>query len=432
MADQKDNVSPAPEDPNPMPNNSLVVARNQTMALAFSGLVPQSIGDAMALCTSLAKSDAIPKALRGKAESVLTVVMAGMEIGLTPIRSIQSITNISGNLCMKADLQLALVRRSGLLVYFDEGYEEAGSTDHEGRLLKKLQAARCPDPDGVADLILELTADVPDGKPYGWTVAKRKGDEQLIVRTFTWLDAERAFTWEQDEDNPNSTQRTRKKLSEKFNYQAWPQSMYPRRSRGAVLQTGFSDVLAGMPTYESLEGGQVLDVSPDDYQVGTPADDLLAEMRTQDPESTQGIELAFENMQLANGRQLQLLTKFKGDPKALYLHLRDEYARRQGKPAAAPKKDKAGARAATGPDQVKAPVQDGQVVDTATTGAVDSKDDHLFDVGFEATNGSTTPPARVTTQTTPEPAAPTNDEPATKKPTVSELAARFQSGMPSF
>ncbi len=126
--DEPTNDAPATDEQPPAAGGggALVAARNQTMALAFSGLVPTTIGEAVVLCTNLAKSDAIPKGLRGKPESILTVVMAGLEINLTPIRAIQSITNISGNLCMKSDLQLALVRRSGLLVYFDE--RQVGST----------------------------------------------------------------------------------------------------------------------------------------------------------------------------------------------------------------------------------------------------------------------------------------------------------------
>jgi hypothetical protein len=45
----------------------------------------------------------------------------------------------------------------------------------------------------------------------------------------------------------------------------------------------------------------------------------------------------------------------------------------------------------------------------------------LFSVGMEAPDGSTTPPAEA------KPAVE-----AAKKPSVSELAARFKSGMPSF
>lgn len=410
--------------PAPAPGAALAAAaaRTQTMALAFSGLIPQSIGEAMTLCTALAKSTAIPKALRQKPESILTVVMAGLEIGLTPIRAIQSITNISGNLAMKADLQLALVRRSGLLEYFDEGFELAGETDTD-------LAARTKD----GQKILALVKTVPAGKPYGWTTAKRKGDNQLTTRTFTWLDAERAFVYDQDEDDPGSTQKIRKKLSEKFNYQAWPQSMYPRRSRGQVLQTGFSDVLAGMPSVESLEGGQIIDVAPGDYSVGGPdAADLLADMRNQDAEATTGIELAFQNLDLAPGRQLQLLTKFKGDPKALYLHLRDEYTRRQGKGEAPPPKKAAAPKAA---DQ--APAQPAAPAPAPEPAKPAAQDDPLFSVGFEAPDGKTTPPAQQQPAADQAPATKQPDAPQPAadqktKPTVSELAARFKTGLPTF
>lgn len=437
--DEPTNDAAATDEQPTSGGGALVAARNQTMALAFSGLVPTSIGEAVSLCTSLAKSEAIPRGLRGKPESILTVVMAGLELGLTPIRAIQSITNISGNLCMKADLQLALVRRSGLLVYFDEGFEEAGKTDPDGRLLKRLTAARCPDPDNVADLILNLTEDVPDGRPYGWAVAKRKGESQLVVRTFTWLDAERAFVYDQDEDNPNSTQKVRKKLSEKFNYLAWPQSMYPRRARGQVLQTAFSDVLAGMPSTESLEGGQVIDLAAGDYQVGTPADELLADMRQQDPEAAQGIELAFQNLAVAPGRQLQLLTKFKGDPKALWLHMRDEYSRRQGKPEAPPPKKGKAKPADQKPADVTVVAQAEPPADTkpAAQAQPDTQQQPaaataeptpaLFQQAFEGPDGKTIPAA----DTKPADQQPAAEQPA-KKPSVSELAARFKTGMASF
>lgn len=410
------------------PGAALAAARNQTMALAFSGLVPQSIGEAMTLCTALAKSTAIPKALRGKPESILTVVMAGLELGLTPIRAIQSITNISGNLAMKADLQLALVRRSGLLVFFDEGFELAGETDTD-------LAARTQD----GQKILALVKTVPAGKPYGWTTAKRKGDDQLTSRAFTWLDAERAFVYDQDEDEPNSTQRIRKKLSEKFNYQAWPQSMYPRRSRGQVLQLCFSDVLAGMPSVEALEGGQVIDLTPGDYSVGAGPDtaDLLADMRAVDAEATTGIETAFQNLDVAPGRQLQLLTKFKGDPKALWMHLRDEYSRRKGQPAAPPPKKKAAPKPADQAPAQPAATQAPEPTKPAVEAAPAGQDDPLFQVGFEAPDGKTTPPAQQQPAADQAPAAkqPEAPQPAADqktKPTVSELAARFKTGLPTF
>lgn len=420
--------------------SALAVARNQSVASALQALVPQSVGEAITLCTTLSKSTAIPKALRGKPESILTVVMAGLELGLTPIRAIQSITNISGSLCMKADLQLALVRRSGLLAYYAEGFEEHGVTDHDGRLGRKLDAQRCPDADKVAGLVLDLVELVPKGKPYGWTVAKRKGDDQLTVRTFSWLDAERAFVYERDEDETGSTKPERKKLSEKFNYQAWPQSMYPRRSRGQVLQAVFSDVLAGMPSVEALEGGQVIDLSPDDYSSGTDADQILADFRNRDAEATEGIELAFDNLALAPGRRLQLLTQYREDPRALWLHLRDEYSRRQGKPQAPPPKPRGRAKAApaAAPDVVVTaqaePPADQKPADQAPAAAQPPAQESaatqaLFSAGFEAPNGQTTQPAELTKQ--PEPAAPAAAEP-TKKPSVSELAARFKTGMASF
>lgn len=301
-------------------------ARPSAMMTAFNGLLPTSIGEAMTLAVALSKSTAIPKAYRQKPDTILTVILAGLEVGLTPIRSLNNLTNISGNLGMKADLQLALVRRSGLLDYFDEGFELRGKTDTD--LDSRAE-------DGVK--ILALVKTVPDGKPYGWTTARRKGDANLTTRTFTWSDAETAEIWENDEDGGD---RKKSKLSQKFNYQAFPADMYPKRARGRVLQITHSDVLAGMLSTEALEGGQVpvIDVIPE------PADtleDMLAEAADADAGA---IVAGFDALEFSQARRLQKMIEYRGRTADLLTWLRDEYGQRSGKgKAGTARKAKAGA-----------------------------------------------------------------------------------------
>lgn len=329
MAETRAIIPAAPAGPGP-----LAPSRAATMAVAFAGLMPTSIGEAFTLATYLAKSNVIPKSLRQKPESVLAVVMAGMELGLTPMRALQSITIISGNMAMKTDLQLALVRRSGFLTYHDEGFELAGDTD--GTL-----AARAKD----GAKVLQLVAHVPKGKPYGWCTVQRQGEDQLRTYVFSWLDAERVVAREQEDADdgsggPPQRQTVMKKLSEKHNYINYPQSMYPRRARGAVLQVVFGDVLAGLPAVEALEGGQVIEAQYATVDEGD-ADALLAQIADENAELATGITLGFEHLAMGKARQLQLLVQFKGNPQGLYDKLRTETANRKGQPEAPPKKPKA-------------------------------------------------------------------------------------------
>lgn len=306
-----------------------VQPRAATMARSFAGLMPTTIGEAFQLAQYLAASDAVPKNLR-KPESMLTVILAGLELGLSPIRAVQSITNIHGKLGMGADLQLGLVKQSGVLAIYDESYEVKGQTD--ANLARRIGLV-VKDPDAAGLVFEKIQAAIqamPDGKPYAWAMAQRKG-EHLQVRTFTWLDAEKAFTYEDDPANPNAA-KVRKKLSEKFNYQSWPGDMYPKRARGRLLNVTAGDVLAGLPSTESIEGGQVVDAEVIASAV-EPSDgvaDLLARMRGENAEAVTGIENGFKALAFGQARQLQLLREHQDDPAALWQWLRDEKAKRDG------------------------------------------------------------------------------------------------------
>lgn len=298
--------------------------RQMALTTAFQGLIPTSIGEALTLAKALSTSKAIPKAYRGNPDTILTVIMAGLEVGLTPIRSLNNLTNISGNLGMKADLQLALVRRSGLLEYYDEGFEIKGKTDGD-------LAVRAAD----GGKVLALVKAVPDGKPYGWATAQRKGDRHPTTRTFTWTDAETAEIW--GDDDGNGGERKKTKLSAKFNYTAFPADMYPKRARGRVLQITHSDVLAGMLSTEALEDGQVIDVTP---LPDTP-DDLLADAG----DAADAIRGGFDALEFGQARRTQKLVEYRGRYGDLVTWLRDEYGQRTGQgKAGTARKAKAAAR----------------------------------------------------------------------------------------
>lgn len=335
---------PTFDPPGPKASQALAVARAGTMATAFAGLIPTSIGEAFTWAGYLAKSTAVPMSVRkGGPETVLTVILAGMELGLTPIRAIQSITNISGTLCMKADLQLALVKNRGVMVFMDEGFERYGQTD--SNLGKRLALAmrKVADTEDVELVVEKIAAatstGMKDGDPYGWAVGIRQGDRTIHVRTFTYADAVKAVIYEKDENGEGKA--SPKALADKFNYKSFPGDMYPKRARTRLLQVVASDVTNGLPAVEAIEGGQIIEGEftvhhGDDGPGQADADDLLQAIRDEDQALAAGIESGFEQLKLGKAARLQRLTQFKGKPKDLMDWLKGEYAGRQGKKRTTP------------------------------------------------------------------------------------------------
>lgn len=405
---------------------ALATQRAGTMQQAFEGLMPTSIGEIALLAQHLAKSEAIPGGMKGKPDTVFTVVWAGMELGLTPIRALQSISNISGTLCMKADLQLALAQSKGVMGFYEEGFEERGKTDpnlaerialsfrlakdHSGRALiqdHEAQAAL------VLAKITAVTNELKPGNPYGWSIGMRSGDTRVQVRTFTFADAERAMIYEKDEGNPNGP-KEKKPLSQKFNYKSFPGDMYPKRARTRLLQVLASDVTNGLPAIEQLEGGQVFDAEfsrVEDEPAGDSADAQLAAIAVEQPELATAISNGFKQLSMNSAKQLMKLNQFKGKPADLLDWLKTEYANRAGKPRH--QADVLGQPAAAGQPPVP-PVQEGQVVGGGTTQG--TGDTTQADPGTEPAQAETIPTAADTTA-------------KTKKPSkTGDLAARFKAG----
>lgn len=329
QAPKTEEREPAQDTFQPQPTGGALMhrQRDQSMAMAFTGLMPSSIGEALQLAQTLAKADkAVPHIYRGNPEGTFMVILAGLELGLTPIRALQSLVPISGSLAMKADLQLALVRRSGALDFFDEGFELAGQTDGDNleRRLRNLPEQ--------AQQILELTDTVPEGKPYGWAISKRKGDLQYHVRVFSYLDANR-FKYSEWEGEGGGRSKVEKTLAEKAAYVNNPQDMYPKRARVRVLAVTHSDVLAGMPAIEAMDEvvveGQVVDQGAAPLSTEDTIQQLMDAIKAADPAAATSIASAFEQLEMGIPKRLLNLRKFEGKPGALLEFLKDEYANRK-------------------------------------------------------------------------------------------------------
>lgn len=75
-----------------------------------SGLVPQSLPEAMELAKLLAQSTIVPKCYQGKPGDVLIAVQMGAELGLSPVQALQNISTINGRPCLWGDAFLAVVQ----------------------------------------------------------------------------------------------------------------------------------------------------------------------------------------------------------------------------------------------------------------------------------------------------------------------------------
>jgi len=166
-------------------------------------LMPQTLEEAMRLAALLAESSIVPQNFRGKAGDVLVAILQGMDVGLSPIRAVQSVAVINGKPSIYGDAALGVVMASGALEDIAEEYVNPGSG-------------------AKADEV------------YAVCRVTRKGG-RVTEHRFSWADAVRAG------------------LSGKELYKTYPQRMLQMRARAWALRDGFADVLSGLQVREEVE-----------------------------------------------------------------------------------------------------------------------------------------------------------------------------------
>ena len=174
-------------------DNNLPEAKN--IMTTKSGLIPTDINEAMKLSEILAKSEIVPKDFIGKPSNIFVAVNWGIEIGLSPMQSLQSIAVINGRPAIWGDSALALVRGSGKLEYIKEEQTEA--------------EAICK--------------------------VKRVGEPEVVVK-FSMADANRAGL-----------------VNRSPVWKAYPKRMLQMRARSFALRDVFTDVLKGIGIAEEVE-----------------------------------------------------------------------------------------------------------------------------------------------------------------------------------
>jgi hypothetical protein len=162
------------------------------------GVQLRSFDEMARFCKAIVNSGLAPKGFNSP-EAVMVAVQHGLELGLAPMQSLQSIAIINGKPCIYGDAALALCTAHPAFLDIEETTE--GNT------------ATC--------------------------VVKRR-DRSAVVRTFSEADAKKAGLW--GKSGP---------------WQQYPNRMLQMRARSWALRDAFPDALRGLGIREEVSDYQV-------------------------------------------------------------------------------------------------------------------------------------------------------------------------------
>lgn len=164
------------------------------IALDKSGVQLRSFDEMARFCRAIVNSGLAPKAFQSP-EAVMVAIQHGMELGLAPMQSLQSIAVVNGRPTLWGDAALALCTAHPSFLDIEESID--GNT------------ATC--------------------------VIKRR-DRSAVVRTFSEADAKRAGLW--GKAGP---------------WQQYPQRMLQMRARSWAMRDAFPDALKGVGIREEVQ-----------------------------------------------------------------------------------------------------------------------------------------------------------------------------------
>jgi hypothetical protein len=195
------------------PKNEITkpVPQAPPIAMGERGIRLATYEDAFRFAKSVLASRLAPDSFKSP-ESVLVAMQYGLELGMTPMKSLQSIAVVNGKPTLWGDAALGMVKASGLCEYVKEWVDGDGE---------------------------QMIAHV---------VSKRKSEPEPVETTFSVKDAKDAGLW--GKTGP---------------WKQYPKRMLKYRARAFNLRDNFPDVLGGMHLQEEIEP----DPEPA-YQVRTP------------------------------------------------------------------------------------------------------------------------------------------------------------------
>lgn len=177
------------------------------------GIAPQSLDEAWRLAQNMAKSLLVPKDFQEKPHDVLVAIQLGMEVGLPPMQSLQSIAVINGRPSIWGDGFLALIMASEKYEDHDEYYEV------NGERRTGFTATDWAKDDNAA--VCSFT---------------RRGKATPVVQRFTVAMAKKAGL-----------------LGKKGPWETYPDRMLKMRARSWAGRDAFPDVLRGLTTVEEAQ-----------------------------------------------------------------------------------------------------------------------------------------------------------------------------------
>lgn len=159
-------------------------------------IIPTNIEEVFRLASAIAKSGMAPRGM-DKAEQLTVAIMHGLEVGLTPLMSVQNIAVVNGRPTIWGSAIPALLWSKGFKI--DES---------------------------IADNVASCTVTRPDG--------------HKITRTFSEADARKAGLW--GKAGP---------------WTQYPGRMLQMRARGLAARDGAADALSGLYLQEEIDGGEL-------------------------------------------------------------------------------------------------------------------------------------------------------------------------------
>jgi hypothetical protein len=149
------------------------------------------------IAQSLAASNLVPEAYRGRNNDCFVAINMGAELGMEPFQAIQSIAVIDGKPCLFGDGLIGVVRASSLCEWIEESQSEDG------------KSATC--------------------------TTQRKGDRKPVTATYSMDDAIAAG------------------INNKFNWKKHPKRMLQMRARAYCLRDAYPDLLKGLGVVEERQ-----------------------------------------------------------------------------------------------------------------------------------------------------------------------------------
>ena len=170
-------------------------------AVVARAIPPEAqIVTAMKLAKTLAWTEFVPGALRGKPEAVLACILTGRELGIGPMQSLQQIHVIDGKPGVSPELMRAMILRAGHRIEFGD----------------------------LSDRAATITG-------------TRADDRSTATVTWTLEDAERAGLCQIKDGKPWSRSKTGKRLP----WETYTRAMLVARATSELGRLLFADVVAG-------------------------------------------------------------------------------------------------------------------------------------------------------------------------------------------